>query len=140
MLRSWPRPNRRAGPVVVRRGEHGLDPPRSVAQGESFESNAMHGRVGHAEIQLPARTERNPVTDQCYGDRSGQLEDPFGHLWWVVPTRRTSRPTRCSSASRPCSPGRSRPAGMYGQGGVVEVTGRYHQPACACAAHDSAAG
>jgi PhnB protein len=21
--------------------------------------------------------------DQFYGDRSGQLEDPFGRLWWV---------------------------------------------------------
>jgi PhnB protein len=29
-------------------------------------------------------TERKPVTDQFYGDRSGQLEDPFGHLWWVA--------------------------------------------------------
>ena len=29
-------------------------------------------------------TERKPVMDQCYGDRSGQLEDPFGHLWWVA--------------------------------------------------------
>jgi len=25
-----------------------------------------------------------PVTDQFYGDRSGQLEDPYGHLWWVA--------------------------------------------------------
>ena len=25
-----------------------------------------------------------PVMDQFYGDRSGQLEDPFGHLWWVA--------------------------------------------------------
>jgi PhnB protein len=29
-------------------------------------------------------TERKPVMDQCYGDRFGQLEDPFGHLWWVA--------------------------------------------------------
>jgi PhnB protein len=28
--------------------------------------------------------ERKPVKDQFYGDRSGQLEDPFGHLWWVA--------------------------------------------------------
>jgi PhnB protein len=27
---------------------------------------------------------RKPVMDQFYGDRSGQLEDPFGHLWWVA--------------------------------------------------------
>lgn len=28
--------------------------------------------------------ERKPVMDQFYGDRSGQLEDPFGHVWWVA--------------------------------------------------------
>ena len=28
--------------------------------------------------------ERKPVMDQFYGDRSGQLEDPFGHLGWVA--------------------------------------------------------
>ena len=28
--------------------------------------------------------ERTPVMDQFYGDRSGQLEDAFGHLWWVA--------------------------------------------------------
>lgn len=28
--------------------------------------------------------ERKAVTDQFYGDRAGQLEDPFGHLWWVA--------------------------------------------------------
>jgi PhnB protein len=29
-------------------------------------------------------TQRKPVKDQFYGDRSGQLEDPYGHLWWVA--------------------------------------------------------
>jgi predicted dithiol-disulfide oxidoreductase (DUF899 family) len=33
-----------------------------------------------------------------------------------------------------------RPRTMYGQGGMVEVTGRYHRPECACAVHESAAG
>jgi PhnB protein len=28
--------------------------------------------------------ERKPLTNQFYGDRSGQLEDPYGHLWWVA--------------------------------------------------------
>jgi PhnB protein len=28
--------------------------------------------------------ELKPVADQFYGDRSGQLQDPFGHLWWVA--------------------------------------------------------
>ena len=25
-----------------------------------------------------------PVQDQFYGDRSGSIEDPFGHLWYVA--------------------------------------------------------
>jgi len=25
-----------------------------------------------------------PVADQFYGDRSGTLEDPFGHVWHVA--------------------------------------------------------
>jgi PhnB protein len=25
-----------------------------------------------------------PVTDQFYGDRSGFLQDPFGHLWGIA--------------------------------------------------------
>jgi predicted dithiol-disulfide oxidoreductase (DUF899 family) len=33
----------------------------------------------------------------------------------------------------------ARPRNMYGKGGTVEPTGRYHQPACTCAAHQSAA-
>ena len=35
-------------------------------------------------------TEMNPVKDQFYGDRSGYLRDPFGHLWSIA----TQRPTR----------------------------------------------
>jgi PhnB protein len=26
----------------------------------------------------------HPVQDQFYGDRSGGLEDPFGHIWHVA--------------------------------------------------------
>src|SRR5262245_35025204 len=33
----------------------------------------------------------------------------------------------------------ARPRNMYGKGGNVEPNGRYHQPACACAAHQSPA-
>lgn len=25
-----------------------------------------------------------PVSDQYYGDRSGGLRDPFGHIWWIA--------------------------------------------------------
>jgi PhnB protein len=36
--------------------------------------------------------ELKPVMDQFYGDRSGQLEDPFGHLWWVATHREDVAP------------------------------------------------
>lgn len=25
-----------------------------------------------------------PVTDHCYGDRAGMVEDPFGHRWYIA--------------------------------------------------------
>ncbi len=28
-------------------------------------------------------TEKRPMQDQFYGDRSGTLVDPFGHVWTV---------------------------------------------------------
>lgn len=34
-----------------------------------------------------------PVTDQFYGDRSGSLEDPFGHVWHVA-THKEDVPTK----------------------------------------------
>ncbi|HEX5010858.1 MAG TPA: VOC family protein [Planctomycetota bacterium] len=27
---------------------------------------------------------KRPVADQFYGDRTGGLEDPFGHHWWIA--------------------------------------------------------
>ena len=32
-----------------------------------------------------------PVKNQFYGDRSGSLEDPFGHQWRLRPTRKLRR-------------------------------------------------
>lgn len=29
-------------------------------------------------------TERKPLADQFYGDRSGTVEDPFGHTWTIA--------------------------------------------------------
>jgi PhnB protein len=29
-------------------------------------------------------TVKRPVTDQFYGDRSGTIEDPFGHIWTLA--------------------------------------------------------
>jgi PhnB protein len=40
--------------------------------------------IAWSSARLPR--ERNPQTveDQFYGDRSGFLQDPFGHLWGVA--------------------------------------------------------
>jgi PhnB protein len=38
----------------------------------------------HARALAAGATERRPVETQFYGDRSGQFEDPFGHLWNVA--------------------------------------------------------
>ncbi len=40
-------------------------------------------RVVKKAIAAGAKVLR-PVTDQFYGDRSGSLEDPFGHVWHVA--------------------------------------------------------
>jgi PhnB protein len=38
----------------------------------------------HARAIKAGAKELAPVTDQFYGDRSGQFEDPFGHRWNVA--------------------------------------------------------
>lgn len=37
----------------------------------------------HARAIEAGATERSPVQDQFYGDRSGNLTDPFGHQWTI---------------------------------------------------------
>jgi PhnB protein len=39
-------------------------------------------RVFGAAVAAGAKPQR-PVTDQFYGDRSGTLQDPFGHVWTI---------------------------------------------------------
>jgi PhnB protein len=34
-----------------------------------------------AQAEASGAKVRRPVADQFYGDRAGQLEDPFGHVW-----------------------------------------------------------
>ncbi|HUS22774.1 MAG TPA: VOC family protein [Aeromicrobium sp.] len=38
----------------------------------------------HAKALAAGAKELTPVTDQFYGDRSGQFEDPWGHKWNVA--------------------------------------------------------
>lgn len=41
------------------------------------------GKVARKAVAAGAKPLR-PVADQFYGDRSGSLEDPFGHVWHVA--------------------------------------------------------
>jgi PhnB protein len=59
-------------------------------------------------VSLGAKLIR-PVADQFYGDRSGGLDDPFGHHWYVathkedVPAEELQR--RAAAASQSSKPG-----------------------------------
>ena len=74
--------------VIMLADEHpsmGYRSPRSL--GGSSISILLYleevDRVFERAVKAGARALR-PVTDQFYGDRSGTLEDPFGHVWTVA--------------------------------------------------------
>jgi len=37
-----------------------------------------------------------PVFDQFYGDRSGMLQDPFGHIWFLATHKKDITPEEIS--------------------------------------------
>jgi PhnB protein len=41
-----------------------------------------------------------PVTDQFYGDRSGYLRDPFGHLWSIATHKKDLSPDELRKAEQ----------------------------------------
>ena len=56
---------------------------------ESFAAKANYlyvedvDKVVNAAVAAGAKITK-PVQDQFYGDRSGAITDPFGHVWWVA--------------------------------------------------------
>jgi PhnB protein len=40
-------------------------------------------RIFSQAVAAGAKVKR-PVADQFYGDRTGGIEDPFGHLWYIA--------------------------------------------------------
>jgi PhnB protein len=74
--------------VIMLADEHpamGYRGPRSL--GGSSVSILLYledvDRVFERAVKAGAKAHR-PVTNQFYGDRSGTLEDPFGHVWTVA--------------------------------------------------------
>ena len=49
-----------------------------------------------------------PVQDQFYGDRTGTLEDPFGHIWFIATHKEDLSPNEI----------KQRAGVMYKQGGA----------------------
>ena len=65
--------------------EMGARGPRAVGGTPVTLSVYVEGVDGVFERALRAgATALRPVADQFYGDRSGTLEDPFGHRWSVA--------------------------------------------------------
>jgi len=49
---------------------------------------------------------QRPVANQFYGDRTGGVKDPFGHMWYIATHVETCRPRKCGSALPPEAVGR----------------------------------
>ena len=45
-----------------------------------------------------------PLADQFWGDRYGQLKDPFGHKWSICQTLRTPSPEELEEAAKAAMP------------------------------------
>ncbi len=77
------------GNSVIMLGEEALDYGFPSPQTLGGSPMAMHLYVDDADalaeraVATGARLV-NPVTDQFYGDRSGQVEDPFGYTWSIA--------------------------------------------------------
>ena len=57
-------------------------------------------RPSFAQALAAGAKEERAVKDQFYGDRSGTLADPFGHLWTIATHVEDVSPRRCDGAWR----------------------------------------
>ena len=87
--------------LVDENAQWGMLGPKSL----NGSSVAVHLSVENAD-ELAARAEAagakitNPVADTFWGDRYGQLEDPFGHRWSVATHVRDVSPTEIQDAMK----------------------------------------
>ena len=63
--------------------------------------------VAARAVRLGAKTTM-PVTDMFWGDRYGQIEDPFGHRWSIATHIRDVAPTTCKKRCKACAASRRR--------------------------------
>ena len=48
-----------------------------------------------AQAVAAGGTLKRPARDEFYGDRTGTVEDPFGHVWHIATIRKICRPRSC---------------------------------------------
>jgi PhnB protein len=95
-LMRMPKPNGKIGHAEIKIGdspimladeapEAGARSPRTIGGSpvsillyvDDVDSTFTKAVNGGAKVQ-------RPVADQFYGDRTGGVEDPFGHLWYIA--------------------------------------------------------
>lgn len=66
-------------------------PEMGIRSAKSFGGSPLHLMiytddcdVMFAKAIAAGATEKKPMADQFYGDRSGSVEDPFGHSWTIA--------------------------------------------------------
>lgn len=65
--------------------DHGFLGPRSLGGSPVVLTLHVDDPDAHfARAVAAGATMRSPVENQFYGDRSGQVEDPFGHVWTLA--------------------------------------------------------
>jgi PhnB protein len=87
----------RVGDSVIMLGEecveHGCNSPESL--GGSPVTLYLYVKdvdaVFNKALDAGAK-ELMPLMDQFWGDRTGQFEDPFGHIWWVATHKEDVKP------------------------------------------------
>ncbi|KFX69601.1 glyoxalase [Pseudomonas taeanensis MS-3] len=89
-------PNGDIGHAEIRIGDSSImlgDPcdrgPLCSSQSQPGASVGLHLYVADVDGQFAQAVEAgakviSPVQDQFYGDRTGTLEDPFGHVWFIA--------------------------------------------------------
>ncbi|WP_233829046.1 VOC family protein [Paraburkholderia sp. ZP32-5] len=84
---------------------------------QMFDANTLKGTPVTIHLYVPdvdasfkqavdaGATARMPVTDMFWGDRYGQVQDPFGHKWSIATHKRDLSPEEIRNAmSAECSP------------------------------------
>ena len=73
--------------------EMGFRSPKAPAARPSACTLRRRRRRRGAQAVAAGVKELRPVKDQFYGDRSGSIEDPFGHVWHIATRKEDCRRT-----------------------------------------------